>query len=194
MTQAKNLRRNTLRENHCFGVLADQPLSKGGHGISTGLWNRKWCTENKTFAGRNLIIDKSYYWWNVELTLYFSPCCMYNSGYKSLEKNKVNGPRSLKKPGHPVSLSLSLYLSFFTCRRHPSWGYPWTLLRLDIGKWHPNRDPKVSPIFGMTRTPLRVLQTHLQKTGRERWVGSDRSKETPLVKWRNLGKADFLTD
>ena len=39
--QAKNLRRNTLRKNHCSGVLADQPLSKGGHGISTGLRNRR---------------------------------------------------------------------------------------------------------------------------------------------------------
>ena len=27
--QAKNLRRNALRKNHCSGVLADQPLSKG---------------------------------------------------------------------------------------------------------------------------------------------------------------------
>ena len=58
LTQSKNLRRNTLRENHCSGVLADQPLSNRGHGISTGLWNRRWCVENKTFAGRNLISIK----------------------------------------------------------------------------------------------------------------------------------------
>ena len=36
-----------------------------------------------------------------------------------------------------MSLSLSLYLSFFIRRRRPSWGYPWTLLRLDLGKWRP---------------------------------------------------------
>ena len=78
-------------------------------------------------------IDKSYYWWNVELTLHFSPCCTYNSGYKSPEKNKVKGPHSLKL-GHPMlSLSLSLYLSFFIHWCRPSWGYPWTLLRLDLG-------------------------------------------------------------
>ena len=109
LTQSKNLRRNTLRENHCSGVLADQPLSNRGHGISTGLWNRRWCVENKTFAGRNLIsikviTDGMLSW------LHFSLCCMYNSGYKSPEKNKVNGPHS-KKLGHPVSLSLLLYLS-----------------------------------------------------------------------------------
>ena len=90
-------------------------------------------------------------------------------------------------------VSLSLYLSFFIRQHNPSWGYSWTLLRPNIGKWHPNRDPKVSPIFGTTRTPLRVLQTPLQKIGRERRVESDGSKETPLVKGRNLGKADFLT-
>ena len=38
----------------------------------------------------------------------------------------------MKKIGHPVSLSLSLYLSFLICQRHPSGGYPWTLLRLDL--------------------------------------------------------------
>ena len=39
---------------------------------------------------------------------------MYNSGYKSPEKNKVNGPRSLKL-GHPVlSLSLSIFLHSLT--------------------------------------------------------------------------------
>ena len=58
LTQSKNLSRNTLRENHCSGVLVDQPLSKGGHGISTGLRNKRWCTENKTFAGRNLMSIK----------------------------------------------------------------------------------------------------------------------------------------
>ena len=57
---------------------------------------------------------------------------MYNSGYKSPEKNKVNGPHS-KKLGHPMSLSLSLYLSFFIRWCCQSWGYPWTLLRLDLG-------------------------------------------------------------
>ena len=66
------------------------------------------------FCRKELDINKSYSWWNVELTLYFSPCCMYNSGYKSPEKNKVNGPHS-KKLGHPVSFlfpSLSLTLFF----------------------------------------------------------------------------------
>ena len=44
----------------------------------------------------------------------FSPCCMYNSGYKSPEKNKVKGPHSLKL-GHPVlSLSLSIFLHSLT--------------------------------------------------------------------------------
>ena len=110
MTQAKNFRKNTLRENHCSGVLADQPLSKGGHGISTGLWNKRWCrwcTEKYDFCRKEPDIDESYYWWNVELTLHFSPCCMYNSGYKSPEENKVNGPRSPKKLGHPVSFLIS---------------------------------------------------------------------------------------
>ena len=45
------------------------------------------------------------------MTLHFSPCCIYNSGYKSPEENKVNGPCSLKF-GHPVSFFpyLLLYL------------------------------------------------------------------------------------
>ena len=88
---------------------------------------RKW-----DFCRKEPDINESYSWWNIELPLHFSPCCMYNSGYKSPEKNKVNGPRS-KKLGHPVPLSLSLYLSFFIRRRRPSWGYPWPLLRLDLG-------------------------------------------------------------
>ena len=58
---------------------------------------------------------------------------MYNSGSKSPPKYKVNGPCSLKKLGHLVSLSLSLHLSLFILRHRPSWGYPWTLLRLDLG-------------------------------------------------------------
>ena len=75
-------------------------------------------------------------------------------GIKALSENKVNGPRSLKL-GHPMSffflfltlfqplsplyflicniLSLSLSLSFFIRGCRPSWGYPWTLLRLDLG-------------------------------------------------------------
>ena len=128
MTQAKNLRRNTLRENHCSGVLADHPLSKGGHGISTGLRNRRWCTENKTFAGRNLIsikviTDGMLSW------LHFSPCCMYNSGYKSLEKNKVRGLTWRSLVTLCLFLYLFIYLSSFADVIHPEdmpglcWGW-----------------------------------------------------------------------
>ena len=37
-----------------------------------------------------------------------------------------------------MSLSLSLYLSFFIRRCRPSWGYPWTLLMLDLGSIQPS--------------------------------------------------------
>ena len=77
--------------------------------------------------------DESYYWWNVELTLHFSPCCMYNSGYKSPKKNKVKWASLTEAWSPRVILALSLSLSFFIRQRCPSWEYPWTLLRLDLG-------------------------------------------------------------
>ena len=55
---------------------------------------------------------------------------MYNSGYKSPEKNEVNGPRSPKKLGHPcLFLYLFIYLSSFADIVHPEdipglcWGW-----------------------------------------------------------------------
>ena len=66
---------------------------------------------------------------DVELTLHFSTCCMYNSGYKSPEKNKVNGSRSKKLVTLCFFLYLFIYLSSFADVVHPEdipglcWGW-----------------------------------------------------------------------
>ena len=73
-----------------------------------------------------------------------------------------------------ISAPFSL-LYFLSCRRHSSWGYPWILLGLDPGKWHPEQEPEGKsphcPVLGMARTPLRLLQTPLHKIGRVRKSG-----------------------
>ena len=141
--QAKNLKRNTLRENHCSGALADQPLSKRGHGIPTGLRNRRRCTENKTSAGRNLILIK------VVTDGVLSCLCISHLAVCITQGIKV--PRRIKSGASlteetwsPHVVSLSLSLSFFICGCHPSGGYPWTLLKLD-----PSKGPCVSGHMGI---------------------------------------------
>ena len=133
--QAKNLRRNTLKKNHCSGVLADQPLSKGGHGISTGLWNRRWCTENKTLTRRNLILIKVITDGMLSWLCIFHLAVCITQGIKAPRKIKVNGSRS-KKLGHPMSLYLFIYLSSFADVVHPEdipglcWG--WTSAEMNV--------------------------------------------------------------
>ena len=73
-----------------------------------------------------------------------------------------------------ISASFSL-LYFLSCQRRSSWGYPWILLGLDPIKWHPEQEPEGEsphcPVFGTTRTPLRLLQTPLYKIRRVRKSG-----------------------
>ena len=110
--QAKNLRRNTLKKNHCSGVLADQPLSKRGHGISTGLRNRRRCTKNETLTRRNLISIKVITDGMLSWLCIFQPYCMYNSVYKSPEENKVKGASLTEAWSPRVSflISFSIFL------------------------------------------------------------------------------------
>ena len=99
-------------------------------------------------------IDKSYYWWNVELTLHSSPCCMYNSGYRSPEENKVKRASLTEEAWAPcVVLSLSLSLSSFADVVHPEdilglcWG--WT----PEGKNLPVTAGDSGSVAGLGRSP-----------------------------------------
>ena len=114
MTQAKNLRRNTWKEDYCSGW----PTF-----IKKRSWNinrppgQKMMYKKYDSCRKEPGIDKSYYWWNVELTLHFSPCCMYNSGYNSPEENKVKWASLTKEAWSPrVSflISLSIFLHSLT--------------------------------------------------------------------------------
>ena len=112
---------------------------------------------------------------------------MYNSGYKSPPKNKVNGPCSPKKLGHPV---LSLYLSFFIRRRRPSWGYPWTLLRLDLGT-HVYIKKYFNFIKFFKNKKTCALRLHFTKI-MWKWLQGCRNSEEEMTVWLNKSRQTLL--